>query len=372
LTIVDRYVARTFVGGYLILVAVGMGMYVLFDLLVNLDEFTKNPALTPPQVFGNMADYYLGNLPLYFSQLAGPLMTIAAAFTLAVMLKNNELTALISSGMPLQRLVAPLGVCGVLLVGLWIANQELLLPRVAHLVVRKRDYGAAEKAIGVSCARDDANSIVTALRMYPSEQRLYKVFIIEPVRQQVDESGKLVDRPGNLIVADRADYDAARGVWVLDRGSRIRAGQPGIDGVLEASIVYEPVESYPLRLTPDQLVVRQKSEWATLLSVDQMTQLINAGRLPNKPAIVMARHVRLTQPLLQLVLIALVVPFFMVREPTSVLAAGGQALLVGGLFFAMAFVVHNMVSERGAALVAWAPILLFGPFAVWRLSEVRT
>ncbi len=371
MTIVDRYVARTFLGGYLILIAVGMGMYVLFDLLVNLDEFTKNPALSPGQVFSNMFDYYTGNLPLYFSQLGGPMMTIAAAFTLAVMLKNNELTALIASGMPLQRLVAPLGVCAVLLVGLWIANQELLLPRVAHLIVRKRDYGAAEKAIGVSCARDDNNSIITALRMYPSEQRLYKVFIIEPVRQVEQASGQIVERPGNLIVADSARYDPQRQVWKLDRGSRIRAGDAG-QGGLQASIVYEPVESYPLNLTPDQLVVRQKSEWATLLSVDQMTELINAGRLPNKPAIVMARHVRLTQPLLQLVLIALVVPFFLVREPTSVLAAGGQALLVGGIFFAMAFVVHNIISDQGAALVAWAPILLFGPFAVWRLAEVRT
>jgi lipopolysaccharide export LptBFGC system permease protein LptF len=139
MSIIDRYVARTFLSGYLILMLVGIGLYTLTDLLVNVDEFAKDETLSLLQVLRLMADYYLCNLPLYYSQLGGPLMAIAAAFTLGMMLRNNELTALVAAGMPLQRLAVPIAACSVLLVAAWMANRELLLPRLAHKIARKHD-----------------------------------------------------------------------------------------------------------------------------------------------------------------------------------------------------------------------------------------
>ena len=194
---VDRYIAKSFISGYVILMLVGMGLYALADLLVNIDEFTKDPDLPLRSALLNIYDYYIAQLPLYFSQLAGPLMTIAAAFTLAVMLRNNELIALISSGVPLQRLTAPLLICSIFLITLWAVNQEFILPKVAHKIVRKRDDAQGAAAVGVYCARDDRNNQLTALRMYPREGRLYDVIIVE-----ADASG----RPTHLIKADRADY----------------------------------------------------------------------------------------------------------------------------------------------------------------------
>jgi len=69
---IDRYVARTFISGYVILLSVGIGLYVLTDLLLNIDEFTKDQALPPLEVLRLVGDYYICNLPLYYSQLGGP------------------------------------------------------------------------------------------------------------------------------------------------------------------------------------------------------------------------------------------------------------------------------------------------------------
>ena len=360
---VDRYIAKSFISGYLILMLVGMGLYALADLLVNIDEFTKDPDLPLPAALMNIYDYYLAQLPLYFSQLAGPLMTIAASFTLAVMLRNNELIALISSGVPLQRLTAPLLICSIFMITLWAVNQELILPKVAHKIVRKRDDAKGTAAVGVYWARDDRNNLMIALRMYPREKRLYDVIIVE-----ADAGG----RPANLIKADRADYDELKQTWVLERGIRIRAEVADAPRDLPLPITLEPVADFAFGLTPEQLVVRQKSEYAAMLSLGQMNELIASGRIANRAGIVMSRHIRLTQPLLQLILLTLVVPFFLVREPVSVLATGGLALAVGGIFFGVTFVAHSIVSDHSAALVAWMPILLFGPFAVWRLGDLKT
>lgn len=364
MSIVDRYLARTFLSGYLILMLVGVGLYVLTDVLLNADEFTKDESLPLLQVLGLMGDYYLCNLPLYYSQLGGPLMAIAAAFTLAMMLRNNELVALAAAGMPLQRLVVPLAACSVLLVGVWMANRELLLPKLAHKVARKHDDVIVQRTVGVQCARDDNNAILSAASFFPREGRLENVSIVEPDEQS---------RPRNLITADAATYDPDSGVWKLERGIRVTMYDPLDTPGLGPPIEPDYMDEYAFALTPEELVLRRDSQWADLLSIRQLNALLQSRNLANRPSVNMSRHIRLTQPLLQWILLLLTLPFFLVREPANVMAAGGKALLLAGAFYLVAFVAHSVVKEEAyAALIAWIPILIFGPLAVVQLANART
>jgi lipopolysaccharide export LptBFGC system permease protein LptF len=363
ITLVDRYVARSFLASFVILLVVGIGLYVLVDLLVNMDEFTENKELSGTQIVANMADYYGYNLPLYYKQLAAPVMAAAAAFTLAVMLRNNELTAIICAGTPLTRVAVPILVCSVGLIALWVVNQEVIIPSVASKIVRQRDDVSESRAVGVYCVRDSHNAIITALRFYPREQKLYHVFIIDP-----DESGG----PATLIESYTATYDAGRKTWLLEDGRRVLMADPAGPGDIATGIRYEPVEEYKLGLTPDELVLRQEAEFGELLSTMQLNRLVMSENLPNRSALVMARHVRLTQPLLQAILLVLSIPYFLTREPTSVLKSGGQAVVLGGLFFAAAFIAHSLVKDQSAALVTWLPILVFGPIASVRLANIKT
>jgi lipopolysaccharide export system permease protein len=364
MSIIDRHVARAFLSGYVILMLVGVGLYVLTDVLLNADEFTEDASLPFLEVLRLMGDYYLCNLPLYYSQLGGPLMAIAAAFTIGMMLRNNELTPLVAAGMPLQRLIVPILACSVILVGVWMANRELLLPKLAHKVARKHDDIVGQRTRGVRCARDNNNAILIAASFYPRQARLEGLFIIEP-----DAQGQ----PQNLIQADAANYDEQRHVWKLERGVRIPMYEPGsVDG-LGPAIEREYIDECTFTLTPDELVLRRDSQWADLLSLRQLNALLQSRNLANRPSIDMSRHIRLTQPLLQWTLLLLALPFFLVREPSNVLAAGGKALLVAGAFFAVAFIAQSVVKEETfAALIAWIPILLFGPLAVLLLANVRT
>ncbi|MGE0482148.1 MAG: LptF/LptG family permease [Phycisphaerae bacterium] len=359
---IDRYVARTFLMSYVLLLLAGMGLYVVGDLLVNIDDFTADGAVPAPQALRSMADYYLYNVPLYFSQLGGFALAIAACFTLALMHRNNEMTALVAAGMPLQRLLVPILACAVVLAGAWLANREFVLPEIAHKIARQRSDVQGARTLGVYCIRDDKNNILTALRLYPREGVLARAFVIEP-----DESGA----PARLIEADEAIYDPAARTWRLERGRRVEMGAAPTEG-LGAPIRYEPVAEFPLRLTPEDLVLRQGAEWSELLSLKQMNALVEHGSLANRPTIVMARHVRLTTPLLQLILLVLTATVFVSRAPANVLARGGRALLIGGVFFAIAFMAQSIVREEHAELVAWSPILIFGPWAAAQWASVKT
>jgi len=360
MSIIDRYVARSFTAGYLILLAVSIGVSILADVLVNIDEFLANEDVPTGQVLGYMVAFYGHNTALYFSQFGGPLLAVAAAFTIGAMLRNNEMNALVSAGMPLQRLAAPVRVCTALFLAVWVANKELLIPQIAHKIARDRGDVAGTRTAGVPLVRDGQRALLTAQRLDPRRGTLERLQIIVP-----DEHGP----PTMLIDADEARYDPARQTWKLVRGRWLTLAQPtGFDRPLR----WEPCDEYPLPLTPELLVLHQGTAWSDMLSLRQMNALVHSPGLPNRPAIIVNRHVRMTQPLIYLIRVPLALPFFLTREPCNVLAAGGRALLLCGLFLGLTFVAHGIINEQGAALRAWAPILCFGPLAVLQLANART
>ncbi len=360
-TTIDRYVAGAFVRSYFVLLLVGMGLYIMADLLINLDEFTGNRSMSGGQILLAMLDYYAFNLPLYFSQLAGPVMAFAGAYTVGMLLRNNEMTALLAAGVRLQRLVAPILASAVFLAALALANRNYVLPALAPKIARQHDDLTGMRQAGINFAKDDHNAILTARRIYPEQQRLEYVLIVEPP-----------EKGGHVIQADVAVYDAQARTWRLEAGKRIIPASSADSLDADEGIEREPLSEYRFRLTPEELLLRQSAEWTGLLSLRQMNKLLRSENLPNLPAIRMQRHIWLTEPLMQILLLSLALPFFMRREPGSVLAAGGRSLLMCGALFATTFFAHGMITAPEPALVAWSPIFLFGPVAVITLANVKT
>jgi lipopolysaccharide export system permease protein len=361
--VLDRYLTRSFVGGYFLLLAVFIGMYILLELMFNLDEFTEDSSRGPLQVLGLIVDYYKYKVPLYYGQLGGAVLAMAGGFTVAAMLRNNEMVALVAAGVPLQRLAAPLIVSSVVLIGLWMANQEFVVPRFAEKIARTHDDVTGVRTSGVYAARDERNAILSAQRLDPISGRLHRVFIIEP-----DPTGA----PAGVIQADSAAWDPAAQVWRLTRGVRIWQGPQQADG-LGAAILKTPVDEFAYSLTPEQLVLRRDSQWESLLSLRQLHALRNVPNLANRATVEANLHLRLTQPLVQLILLLLTLPFFLTRLPPNVITAGGKALLLGGIFFLVVSLSQSLVrDESAAAMVAWAPIFLFGPISVVLLASAKT
>src|SRR5690242_13919681 len=101
--ILDKYVAKNFLIGYFIAFSVLMGLRIIIDLFINLDEFTENAHLGATVVLGNIISYYANNSTLYFRDFAGMITVVAAAFSLSKMTRQNELIAVLASGVSLKR-----------------------------------------------------------------------------------------------------------------------------------------------------------------------------------------------------------------------------------------------------------------------------
>lgn len=362
MSVVSRYIIKNFLSSYVLLLLATFGIVVFFDVLVNFDEFTENPELSTLEVIQNIGDYYRYQIPYFYSMVGGLLMSVAACFTFAMMLKNNELTALVAAGKSLQSLMSPVLFLSVPLVALWFVNNEYLIPQIAPKIARAKDDVAGTRTASVEFARDRNGAVVRAAQFFPTRKLMQHVCILDP-----DRTGQ----PIAIITADEATYDAEHQTWRLSVGRRIPIIAAGEDAVAATT----PISEYALALDPEQLLLTQSAQWVSMLSIRQMHDLVLAGNLPNLPSIEKERDIRLTKPLLVWIMILLTAPYFLTRQPTNVLIAGGKSLAIGAGFFLTAFICHivpaDALHSAGRYLVA-VPVLVFGPWALVQFANVKT
>lgn len=359
LTTFDRYLVRSFLTSFAILLVVGFGLVILLDLLFNLDEFTDDGRIPLRTSLPMVVDYYLYRLPLYFFQLAPPVMTMAGAFTLGSVLRNNELTPLLAAGIPLWRLTVPLCVCAAIVVPMCVFNREVTLPFVAPKVARKHNDAVGSRVQRARCIRDERGATLSAQQLEVQPGRLTNPYLIEPAG---------ADGAVGLVQADVARWDAPQQIWRLERGTRTLVG-----GMGREQLAAQPIDILPFRLSPEQLQLRQSAEWSDLLSTRQLKRLASQRALPNHSTVVQALVLRFTEPVGYVLLLALAIPAFLMRERRNVFAAAGTALLWSGAFFAVSQISREFVTDvKSAQLAAGLPIIVFGPLALLQLMNLKT
>jgi lipopolysaccharide export system permease protein len=143
--ILDRYVISAFLKNYLISFFVLVGMYVVLDMVFNFEDFVPTQATsgssveTLLQTILAVGDYYFYQSFLIFVHLSGVIPVVAAAFTLIRLSRQNELTAIMASGVPLLRVAAPVIGVAVLLNALLLVNTEFIIPQMIPKLTRKHD-----------------------------------------------------------------------------------------------------------------------------------------------------------------------------------------------------------------------------------------
>jgi lipopolysaccharide export system permease protein len=366
----DRYLLRSFFFNYLISLFTMISLYVVLDLFVNFDEFTESKKAVWA-VAWDIADYYLFNVPLYFSQLSGVITLFAACFTLARLQRANEMTAVLASGTSLYRLAAPIVVAGFLMNVLLVANYELVLPRVAPKVARNRDDVEGTRVYDLWCIKDGNSRLISAQHFRPSEGRIRGLYIIE-LSTRPGDKGRLA----GVVVADKAAWDPTARGWRLENGRHYDLSG---DEVLEVAPTRLPDDFYPSDLAPEDLVLRKMAAWTQFLSTRQLNELVARGDT-RVEVIAGIRHKRFTDPINNMILLLLGISFFLNRLPESVLNQGAKALATCAVTFLVAFAGQQLVGSAGLvipgmnlqALPAWVPIFLFGPLAVLLLDNVKT
>jgi len=364
----DRYLLHSFLVNYFLSLFVLISLYVVLDLFVNLDEFTEAGKGVFAVVAG-VVDYYVYNLPLYFSQLSGVITSFAACATLARLQRQNEITAVLASGTSMYRLAAPVMVAGLVMNGLLVLDHEVILPRVAPKLVRSRDDVEGARVYEVWFVKDGDNRLISAQQFSPMQQAV-RLLIVMELSTDPATRGRL----GDVIMAHKAKWDPRRKGWALAGGRRFSVTDNEETGLFGQHFLdRERVDFYPCTLTPEELQLRQTTQWLGFLSTRQLNLLARRGDV-NPDRIAQVKHARFTLPISNMILMLLGMSFFMQRLPESVLTQGAKALSVCAVSFLVTFAGQQLIGSAGLnpALPAWVPVFLFGPLAVLLLDNVKT
>lgn len=435
--ILDRYVITTFLKNYLISFFVLIGLYITLDMVFNFDELVQvqeranvtsgiDSALV---VIKAAADYYFYQLFYIFVQLSGMIPVVAAAFTLIRLSRFNELSAMLSAGVPLLRIASPIIIVALVLNGLLLLDQELLIPEIIPKLVRSRQEAGQEtttKYFQIPAMQDDKQAVLNVARYSPGPGNpiMYAFTLIERSRifnvanqaemlalnskdpnnvkkwdiaicadskkayelkadkpeeisnwHEVDSATATADRPVAKTVAARADWDPDTKSWRLTDGRRD-------DGLLynTGRTIDTGIKVYKSNITPEEINLYRQGNYVELLPTRRIDELLARPQSYGTVALLRVKHTRFTQPLVNIILLLLAIPCVLSREPTRLKAAATKCLILTGLCLCTSFLGQQLtgqpptssIAPQWPAIMAWSPLLIFGPIAVFLLDRVET
>ncbi|MDD5458576.1 MAG: LptF/LptG family permease [Phycisphaerae bacterium] len=364
--ILDKYVAKNFMIGYFVAFCVLMGLRVMIDLFVNLDEFTeKHAELTTMRIIGNIVTYYGTNATLYFRDFAGMITVVAAAFSLGKLVRNNELVAVMASGVSLKRVIAPIIILAILLTGLLVVDQEIMIPPLSDKLVRSHDDLPGQETYDMWFVGDENGSLLCSQKFDVQTQTLYNPTIILRAKDPNTGLWMVTAR----IDAEKAVYNSTAGNWDLTAGL-----------YAENSTDSAPrkVKTYITDLKPRDIPVRIQSQNKTLMSWEQLRKLALQGtKIKDQAKLHAQMQAHVTDPAINLVMLMISLPVLVVRDPKAIKSAVLISFLLTGACMIMNFVCKLLATEEifGHTLPefwTWLPVLIFLPIAILEFDSMKT
>lgn len=384
----DKYILRLYLINFVILLVVLLAMFVLIDLLVNIDEFTQAGevlAERASQTGGAMAgqtwywtlyaivDYFAPLLVLLFTFLSGLVATAAMGFTFSGLVKSGEVLAMLTAGISMHRIAMPVIVVGTLLNMLSLPIKEYVIPPMAHKLLRGQ---SDMKKLGMETqgsyfAPDVKGNLISYANLQATKGELSGVRILERVTRETPDGETERKATGRRFTADVAKWDTSRGGWVLNDAAILQRDPETRSAVrdLKPSIFVES------SLSPDVLLLRRNARYIQMLSLQQLDGM---SRNPNAASfhqsILLAMHSRFSLLVVHVLALLMTIPVFMQREPNrnaTVQAAKAAGLCIGAWAFALIIMVMGG-EYLNAMAAAWLPVVIFLPISAWMLQLTKT
>jgi lipopolysaccharide export LptBFGC system permease protein LptF len=363
--ILDRYVAKNFLIGYAIAFCVLIGLRIIIDLFVNLDEFTEHADLGAFAVARNILVFYGLNTILYFRDFAGMITVVAAAFSLGKMVRSNELVAVMASGVSLKRVIGPIIVLALLLTGVLVIDQEFIIPPLSDKLVRDQDDVPGQESYDVWFISDADGSLICSQKFDVKTSTLQKPTII--LRSKKADS--VIWEVTGRLSADKAVSNPQTRRWDLINGLFTEK---------DSQIGALPIASYTSDITPKDIPVRRRSRHKTLLSSRQLAVLAaQRTKIKDLAQLFSQKHFRITEPVINLVMLMVCLPILVCRDPKSMKLAIMISFGTTAACFITTFICKMLATEVVfdrvmPELWAWLPVFIFLPVAFIELDSMKT
>lgn len=391
--LLDRYILRQYLTNVVALFAILFGFVITVDVSLNIARYVKvaerliqaggdqaTGLRTAGVCIAIIADLWGPRLLLLFNFMVGLIMVGAMGFTIGQLSRRRELVAILAAGRGLLRTAAPILFAALVLTALQAANQEYMLPRLAPRLSRDQGEVGFTRAdpLRVPLTADGTGRVFYARAFDAETGRLTDLHVWER-----DQAGK----PLRRLRAASAHWDGA--AWVLDNPFH----EPRADSSPNSQPEHITVaaDRLPSDLSPTLLRMRQNAAFSQNLAAATLAEMAAAVRRleaderrsgdgpaaaklqQTRAQLDRLRFGRIATMLSNLLSLLVALPFFLVREPRSLVAQSlrcapvALVTLIGGVIGATA-----PVPGIPPHVAVFIPAMILAPLAVAALFSIRS
>ena len=366
--LLDRMLIRGYVKAYMVCLVSLLSLYVVIDLFTNVDEFAEQHRHLAP-ILKHIGVYYGYKVAQIFDLLCEAIVLLAGMFAVAWMQRNNELLPLLSAGVSAQRVVRPVLFSAAAMLGLTVANQELVLPRIATYLLYPRVDPNGEKEIEAYHAWEP-NRIHIAGERALRRQRVVKNFsclIPEGLARNVV----------HLSAKEAYYYPPGEGQPCGGGGWLLTDTQPAeLEGWVNTDVlrVLYSGKYFLFTREADFDAITRCRTWFVFASTYRLLLELNKPDSMRLASMAVRFHMRLTRPILGLLLVFMGLSIILRDQNRNVFISTGLCLVLCGVFFGACFLCKQLGDNEylSPALAAWLPVLAFGPLAFVLFDAIHT
>ena len=297
------------------------------------------------------------------------------------MSRFNELAALLSAGVPLLRVAQPIILAAALVNGgLLMVNQEIIVPSMIDQLTRARgDTGSELERNALEAMPVGPHSLLFASKYtMPRDAQPATIDGLHVLEKTSEETT-------TQLAAEHAVYDPAAQSWHLTNGTLTTISRA--DGPQTAPVTVDTYDgsgagSSKGSVNPETIgLFVSRGDFVDLLSTQRIKQLLEQRTTVGQIDLMRVRDSRWANYVLNVVLVALTIPCVLTREPTQLRTAATRVFVLIGTCMATIFITQSLAGQppsdpnlaaRWPAIMAWLPIFMFMPVAIWLLDRLKT
>ncbi len=345
--LLDRYVIRNFLQVYIYCIAGFLSIWLIFDVSDNISTFID-------ENFGFMLTmrYYLTQVPEVFIILLPVSLLLALLFTLGRMSRSNEIVSMLTAGVSIPRVLAPLIGMGLLTVATSLALNYSLAP---HAEMAKKNF--------IANARSHQVTVQGQIFRNRTDSRTWFIQSFRPGHDLFNNVQVLQQDANDNIVEDylaaRAIYDPKAKTWDLEEVKVVHYDKAGniTDEKVLPSLKIEHWSETPFRLGSANV----RAEYLSFPELHEYLYFNSDFPITLLAPFRTHLQYRLALPWTCLVVVCIAAPLGIGYSRRGVLASVASAVV---LVFTMNFLTHLFLAlgegDRVSPIVAaWTPNLIF-------------
>ncbi|MFA5144125.1 MAG: LptF/LptG family permease [Candidatus Omnitrophota bacterium] len=359
--IIDRYMVRGFLTPFTWCLFIFTVMAVIIDIFSFIEDVVKYKI--PAEA---MAAFYVYYSPTIILQVTPMAVLLSTMFLLSNLNKNNEITAMKSSGISLWRIISPIIILGLIIsISSFIVSDRIIpiSSKVASMI-RQEELEKAkrknnpQKVIENVAVYGAGNKILFA-RLYDTEKKLLTDVVIHDH-----------DRSENLI----SKTTAQRGVWTGNSWKFFKVITWKIDN--SGKILSEPVfydeKVVPLKERPRDFAYKEwHSEYMSYAELKNYIKNFRGTSTKLVRGLMVDLYQKISFSVISLIIILIGAPFALITTRGGVMIGMGMSIAIGLLYYAsMAIsIAFGKAGILPPLTAAWLGDIVFAIIGIYLVNK---